>query len=246
MMEAVHLDYSGKFTSRGEWIHPQITIATTEIIIVTDGHFSMYEGEEQYELAPGSVLFLEPGIEHGGIGATNERVSFYWLHMTGFSRDEWEHPKSFTLREPLHATLLCQQILHYSSRQSGADVTDRLLYVLLRELANQCRDDDSEGALSHRIREWVRINSDRAVTAADVSAKFGYNEDYISRLMRRHYGCGLKALISEMKVNYIRYLLRETDETLTEIADRAGFSDYKLFLKFFKGTSKYSQIKYPP
>ena len=45
------------------------------------------------------------------------------------------------------------------------------------------------------MREWIRINADRDLTVVDVSAQFGYNVDYLSRLFSKCYGHGLKAEI---------------------------------------------------
>ena len=106
--------------------------------------------------------------------------------------------------------------------------------MLLHELSLQSRHDDSENALVHRIREWIRINSDRTISAADVARQFGYNEDYISRLLKRYYGSGLKAQINELKLQLTENYLLESELTLAEISDAVGFADYKLFLKFFK------------
>jgi len=235
MLEQAKLVSAGKFTSRSAWIHPTITTETTEIIVNTDGCWRIREGDAQYTLKPGTVLVLKPGVEHGGMEAVNERISFYWIHIADFPAETEELSKTFTLREPLHVSLLLGQLLHYREMGFGEDVTDRLLYVLLSELVSQSRaDGENESALAWRIREWIRINADQPISAPDVAEKFGYNEDYVSRLLRRYYGGGLKTVISEFKVNQIKYLLLETDHTLAEIADAAGFADYKLFLKFFK------------
>ena len=45
---------------------------------------------------------------------------------------------------------------------------------------------------------------------------------------------GLKAVISEYKMNRIKQLLLESERSLQEIASKSGFSDYKLFLKYFR------------
>ncbi len=236
MSKNVHFVIAGKFTSRAEWIHPTITVPTTEIIILTDGIAYIEEEGEQYTLTPGSVLFLAPDKEHRGYAPSTAPVSFYWIHMDGFDAFADNAPaKHFTLKEPHHVSILCRQLMHYKSRGADNEILDSLLHVLLHDLAIQSHtNDNSESALTERIREWIRINIDRSVTAPDVAAKFGYNEDYISRLCKRHYGCGLKALIVEMKIGRIERLLLETSLTLAEIADATGFSDYKLFLKFFK------------
>ena len=235
LFEDVRFDAAGKFTSRGEWIHPSITIPTTEIIIVTDGHFRLDEDGNVYTLSPGDVIFLSPLTPHKGIEVTKDKVSFYWIHMYGFDPDsELASAKHFSLREPHHVSILCRQLLHYCSTSDNTEITDHLLLVLLHELAIQSRPYDSENALVAKMVEWIRINSDRKITPGSVAEKFGYNEDYITRLFKKHYGEGVKVQINEQKLGRIRRLLLESDMTLAQIADAAGFSDYKLFLKFFK------------
>lgn len=235
-LAAIHYIYAGKFTSRGQWLHPTRIIDSYELIIVTEGRFSLYEGESVYPLEEGSVLLLKPSVEHGGVEATDSKISFYWLHFKGVDPiDEGLMAKHFSLREPYHASLLCRQLIHYASEGFEQSVLDSLLYVLLSELSSQSHPlDDSENALVLRIREWIRINSDRPLNAPEVAEHFGYNEDYVTRLFKKRYGVGLKSVINELKLNHIKRLLLEAELPLTEIALRVGFSDYKLFLKFFK------------
>ena len=236
MKNHAHFIIAGKFTSRAEWIHPTITVPTTEIIIMTDGVAYIEEDGEQYALSPCSVLLLSPNTEHRGYAPSADRVSFYWIHAENFDLHADGAPsKHFTLREPHHVSILCRQLMHYKSHGADAEITDALLQVLIHELAVQSyADDSSESALVERIREWIRINSDRNITTADVTAKFGYNEDYISRLCKQYSGGGFKSLVVESKIGLIEKFLLETNLTLAEIADATGFSDYKLFLKFFK------------
>ncbi|MBQ8551399.1 MAG: helix-turn-helix transcriptional regulator [Clostridia bacterium] len=236
MNENVKFHAAGKFTSRGEWIHGSISVPTTEIIIVTDGCVKLEENGIRYDLTPGAVLFLDSDTPHRGYEPTLERVSFYWIHMKGYDCHADSAPeKHFTLREPYHVSILCRQLLHYNTIGSDSEITSSLLRVLLHELSLQSRgDDESSNALARRINEWIRINADRSITAPDVALKFGYNEDYISRLLKQHYGIGLKAQIDGHRLRLIKRYLLESDLTLAEIADTVGFSDYKLFLKFFK------------
>jgi len=236
MTDNIKFVAAGKFTSRGEWIHPDVSVPTTEIVLVTDGVLNIEEYGVRYSLKPDDVLFLKADTRHRGFEATTDKTSFYWIHLSGYDENAERAPrKHFTLREPYHAALLCRQLLHYSATSRHDDVIGHLISVLLYELYIQSHpENDGDNALARRIVEWIRINSDRDITAADVAAQFGYNEDYVSRLLKKHYGGGLKSQISEQKMSLIGKLLLETDMPLSQIADVVGFTDYKLFLKFFK------------
>ena len=229
--ESVEYNYAGSFTSRGEWIHPERSNETSELIVVTDGCFRLDVGGECFQLSPGSVIVIPPNIPHRGVGVTTERVAFYWLHCKLTPTPERE---VIGLRERYPVVLLCRQILHYAERGFGNDIISSLMRVLLAEVYSQTGGDDTDDAIASRIREWIRINSDRTLTASQLSERFGYSEDYISRLLRAKCGHSLKSLISYYRVTYIKRLLLETEHTLAEVADLSGFSDYKLFLKFFK------------
>ncbi len=235
-MSEIKLVAAGKFTSRDKWIHPDVTVPTTEFIIVTEGYVNIEENGDRYTLSAGDVLMLEPGVRHRGFAESKTKTSFYWIHISDFDADSDTAPeKYFHLSEPCQISVLCLQLLHYSGLKRRSDAVGHLLAVLLYELYAQSRasvDDDNTKA--YQIVEWIRINSDRNITARDVARQFGYNEDYISRLLKKQFGSGLKTQISEQKLKLIGNLLLETDLSLSAIADAAGFSDYKLFLKFFK------------
>ena len=227
---------AGRFTSRGNWIHPQRRIDTTELMIVVDGEFSIAENEAVFRLSSGSVLLLDEGMEHGGVESTSERVCFYWFHLKNFSNwKEKELKKQIQLSDPYAVSLLCRQILSYLKGNYPHEVAEHLLQVLLAEIAAQGRGSElSTEALAVRIREWIRINADQPLTVSQIANRFGYNEDYLSRLFKKNYGKSLKGIIDEMKAAQIKKLLMEADLSLYEIAERMSFSDYKLFLKFFK------------
>lgn len=246
MYDGIKFAAAGKFTSRGEWCHPDISVPTTEIVIVTDGVLNIEENGVKYSLKPDDVLFLAPNTRHRGIGMTSDKTSFYWIHISGYDEKTDRAPKKhFTLREPYHAAILCRQLLHYAEQSRHDGVSTSLLSVLLHELYIQSRpENEGDNALARKIVEWIRINSDRDITAADVASQFGYNEDYISRLLKKHYGNGLKTQINEQKMSLIGKLLLETDMPLSQIADASGFSDYKLFLKFFKYHSGMTPSKF--
>ena len=225
--------YGGRFTSRGDWTHPARVIQTYELIVVTEGQFEMEIGEARYHLSAGDTLLIPPDLPHRGIGVRRERVSFYWLHFG--AENEMLPPTCVHLHDPYAVTGLCRRLLHDVEEYGKGRVSDALLLVLLGEICKQVqRRDDPANALVARIREWIRINADRPITASRVAEQFGYHADYLSRLFKSTYGHGLKAEIDRVRMQNAKRLLQETDLTLSEIADRVGMEDYKLFLKFFQ------------
>ena len=232
-MMDLHFESGGKFTSRGEWIHPARVASSYEWIVMTEGEAYLEEDGQDYALSAGTALLLEPGHAHRGIRPSCERVSFYWIHFHG------EHPalpqKCFALSHRYEVSLLCRQLLHYTQSGHPPTTADALLSVLVTELCLQSQNAvGNANALVNRVTEWVRTNCDRPILARDVAAHFGYHADYLSRLCHEQLGHGLKAEIDLCRCRTAKRLLLESDLSLYEIADRVGIPDYKLFLKFFK------------
>ena len=90
------------------------------------------------------------------------------------------------------------------------------------------------GRFAEQAAAWIRATAHLPLKSTDVAAHFGYNTDYLSRLFHRQFGKTLKQFIDEVRVEYIKSQLLNTNYTLMQLAEMTGFSDYKYFLKFFK------------
>lgn len=250
MYENIKYIHGGKFISRGPWQHPNRTIDSTEIIIVTKGSFYIVSGDTEYAMSPGGILRLDSGVNHYGSRMSTADISFYWLHFVGASPEElpptYFHPDSMTQIE-----LLARQLLHYANTDGyPEEATEWLLKLLLTELR---MEHLRSGAGNHRlystVKEWVRVNSDLPIKVSDVAAHFNYNEDYLNRVFKQFYPKGLKAYIDQMKMQKIKYDLINESMSIQELAEKYAFADYKYFLKYFKyhegvSPTKYRQLYY--
>ncbi|MBQ8528762.1 MAG: AraC family transcriptional regulator [Clostridia bacterium] len=205
-------------------------VHSTELIMVTEGVLYMFVGEERYTLSRGDVLRIPPEAPHGGYREC-EGVSFIWLHMTGISEDELPN----TVIKPLgfdRATLLAREILHYSaSLEMPAECADYLARVLIAELTV---GEESSGRALRGVKEFLKERGGMPSTAEEVARALGYSEDYLSRLLKRSLGVGLKQYIDRVRLDSIKRELLLGEMTLAELGAYFGFSDYKSFLKFFK------------
>lgn len=60
------------------------------------------------------------------------------------------------------------------------------------------------------------------------------NPAYISQLFKKELGIGYHAYLNEMRVERAKKYLTESDESVTVIAEKVGFGDYRVFTKVFK------------
>lgn len=81
---SVPLSYykSGQFICEKNWQHKSVILENDyEIIIGIKGTIYIKQNEDKYEVNPGDVLFLPPGMLYSGYAPSDEGSSFYWLHF---------------------------------------------------------------------------------------------------------------------------------------------------------------------
>lgn len=71
-------------------------------------------------------------------------------------------------------------------------------------------------------------------TCASVAGVFHYHPDHLSRLMRMHAGMSLKQYLTGLRIRTALSLLRYSDASLTEIAEKTGFCSLAHFSRVFK------------
>lgn len=240
MFEKVEFVSCGKFISKGEWIHPRRIIDSYEIIFVLEGQVFIKEGNEEYLIEKNSAILLRPEVEHLGY-KRSENTSFYWLHFIGCPSGFGSNIK--VINNPYNVSLFFKQLLHFSSEGKDKEALSYLTRLVLFEFFEN-NENNTERKLLNQIKEWVKNNSDIDIKVSDVAKQFGYNADYISRLFKNNMKISLKNYIDNNRIRYIKNILLNTDDTLLEISEKCGFSDYKYFLKFFKYHEKLTPTEF--
>ena len=94
----VSFEYAGLLSSKGEWTHPDRTEKTFEILYITSGTVRICEEETTYTAPKGSLLVLEAGKRHYGIG---KAVSYTHL------KEPKSRPRAAALWTPGDGSKLC-------------------------------------------------------------------------------------------------------------------------------------------
>jgi AraC-like DNA-binding protein len=227
----------GLFESTGEWIHPKRMIESNELIYVCRGRVFIEEEGTEYVLEENDILLLERGKTHFGTKASAD-VAFYWFH---FSEDI---PAKLVRNAAPQISVLIRQLFHYeNSPEYPRRTLDLMLELILTEIS-VATSDNSASALSEQICEWIRINSGRKITVGEISQKYKYNADYLSRLIKQKKGITLEKYIIKQRLDHCKKMLLSSENNISEIATLCGFESYQLFLKFFEYHEKMSPSAY--
>ncbi|WP_179031225.1 helix-turn-helix transcriptional regulator [Paenibacillus kribbensis] len=86
----------------------------------------------------------------------------------------------------------------------------------------------------NKIIEWTRIHAEEPLTVTDIARKFNYNKDYISRLFKQNTGMRPLEFIHSIRINKAKELISRTDMSIRQVAEEAGYTDEKYFMRLFK------------
>lgn len=228
----IEFSYAGLFSTDADWIHPERTESTYEIICVTRGRVRMREGEREYDAERGQVILLSPHVLHCGTHVTRD-VGFYWVH---FRIKNGELPFEKRFFESFDNMHLFKELLHYNNLPSIPDYM--VSSVLVHILSELCflSDGDAKGfdGTAEKIYEWIRINADGTLSVERVASHFGYSADHVSRICKKHFGVGARELINRFLLSRAKELLCNTDKYVKEIAAELEFPSDKAFIGYFR------------
>ena len=100
------------------------------------------------------------------------------------------------------------------------------------------RSDGESGAQEERtitgITRYVQEHMSEDVSLSVLAETFHLNPQYISQLFKSEIGVGFLAYLTGIRMERAKKLLLTSNLPVAEIAEQAGYGDYRVFTKVFK------------
>ena len=119
-------------------------------------------------------------------------------------------------------------------------------YSYLTDINAATEFDDLFWRVTKALENFTRaISEERGRTSArEVADAAGLSVSRALHLFRQEAGMSLSAYIASQRVDYARYLLRNTDRSMAEIASDCGFFDQSHFTKTFRAVEGLPPLRY--
>ncbi len=196
-----------------------------------EGNF-LFEGGS-IAISSGKFIIVPPNVPHAS-KYTGEAETIYvkgdYNHIFSFSEpmtvmDNSKRDGEFLVR------------LIYDNRFSGAEYLSSLSNALAHFLLQNIQTEKNISVVLHDIVTIISDNFyDPNFNVSDYFKKSGYAEDYIRAQFKRFTGKTPVEFLTEMRINHACYLIDIYKDTLTlsEIAEKCGYTDYMYFSRRFK------------
>lgn len=89
-------------------------------------------------------------------------------------------------------------------------------------------------SLATRVRDYLLENTESRVTVSELAGRFGASPSLVNLSFRGVYGMTPAAFLRAQKMHAAAKLLRESDRTVLDIANRFGYDNASKFAKAFR------------
>ncbi len=238
-----------------EWNSTLHTHSCAELFFITGGHGVFQVRQERFPVAINDLVVVSAGVPHAETSQDGSPMEYVVLGVEGLE----------TLADRSGRLLLhlpsggdgvgsCLHMLRQESREEkpGCDrICRSLLDIILLRLHR--REDfalSPTAAAVHATREcdlvrrYIDNHFKESLTLDQLAALAHINKFYLSHTFRQAFNTSPISYLISRRIQESRFLLTETDLSLSQIAQILGFSSLSYFSQSFRRLENISPMEY--
>ena len=238
-----------------EWNSSPHTHDCTELFLVTGGHGSFHVGNTVVPVTADDFIIVNGGVPHTETSDLKDPMKYVVLGVEGF--ETRRNPDGYAVlhrfSEQRHAAACMRMLLQEAeAAQPGYEaVCHNLLQVLLLLLLrweSAVLRPVVPGPKSSRecslVRRYIDSHFKENLTLDQLAAMANLSKYYLVHAFQKEYGLSPIRYLTRRRIEESRFLLTETDHSLTHIARVLGFSSLSYFSQSFRRIEGISPREY--
>ncbi len=241
-----------------------------EIIYIKKGSGTVSVGLVSYHVEAGSIVPVMPGELHSiegdaGVRMEYENIIFSLSVLDSTAENDWcrksileplrtgrlqftrpINPGTDFYKEVVKALDNADKACEVRSSGYSLLVKSSLFLFLHALYVNRTKDREvtlESHAHTEKLKKvitWVRENYGEQLTVDQAASLMGYSNAHFMRIFKQETGQTFISFLTEYRLTAATYLLKETDEPVSVIAEQCGFDNLSYFIRTFRrryGTS---------
>lgn len=211
-----------------------------EIILVQEGSMTVTVEKKDYSLTAGDMILLKPYFIHSlkTPQASRHALCIFSPELIAAISDELI---KYLLPTPVirNAPELYRQLFANAGEEMSVGGVKGFLYTIsdlfYRQLDFTKEDKATKGKhLLQRILLYVDDRMSQPCSIRDLGEYLGYSSSYLSRFFSANIGMSYSDYVRNIKISHACYLLRNTRESVIDIATKCGYDSISSFNRNFK------------
>ncbi len=252
---APRLSYIAKTQYSEDWNSNLHTHGCAELFFITDGHGRFRTQNEEFPVGIHDLIVVNTNVLHTELSQLDSPLEYIVLGVEGLEAMGGENGYAMLhlhsgWRELLSCLNLMLQEAHESLPGHEA-VCGHLLEVVLVQLSRQeelSLDTEVSGPRVSRecgqVRRYIDNHFKENLSLDQLAQLAHVNKYYLAHAFRREFSASPISYLISRRVEESRFLLRETDHSLSLIAQMLGFSSPSYFSQCFRRAEGISPKEY--
>ena len=238
-----------------EWNSTLHTHACAELFFITGGHGVFQVRQDRFPVAINDLVVVNAMVPHTELSQNGSPMEYVVLGVEG--REALTDASGCALLHLLgeqEAVNSCLRMIVQElreGREGCGRICQNLLEVILTRLRRRedfVLSESAAGPKSSRecdqVRRYIDNHFKENLTLDQLAGMVHINKYYLSHAFRREFGDSPISYLISRRIQESRFLLVETDHTLSQIAQILGFSSLSYFSQSFRRLEGVSPMEY--
>ncbi len=238
LLYITHSRYENDWHSQPH-IHP-----FTELFYVKDGVGSFLVEEEEYAIQKDDFVIVNAGISHTELSSNTMPLEYVMIGMEGieFSFEGNKDHIIFSCKNEKKDLLFYMDAMLGEMEEKNRDceiICQNLLEVLIIKLIRRTNFAFEVAPAVQinreciKIKRYIEANYIQNITLDSLAELSHLNKYYMAHAFTLHCGCSPIRYLCQTRIKASKELLANTDYSITEVAQYAGFSSQSYFAQCF-------------
>lgn len=241
----------------GDWHSVPHTHNHAELFYIVGGKGQFLIEDQLYPVNTNHLVIINPNVTHTEVSLNAQPLEYIVLGIEGVELSITENSNGqFCILdhfESMDITSCLRNILREMElKQPGYEdicqaFMEILIIRLMRSTGLSVPTEPQNSVGNHQcaaVRRYIDHHFKESLTLDQLAEEAHMNKFYLSHAFKQEYGVSPINYMISRRINESKYLLAETDLSLSQIAQLLGFSSLSYFSQVFRKTQGISPMEY--
>ena len=241
----------------GDWHSVPHTHSHMELFYIIGGKGQFLIGEHLYPVSANNLVIINPNVTHTEVSLNTQPLEYIVLGIdgpelttggtSGGQFNILDHFESVDVSTCLR-NILREMELKNTGYEDICQAYMEILIIRLMRIIDLSVLPDPQLAAGNRqcaaVKRYIDLHFKEALTLEQLAEDAHMNKYYLSHAFKREYGISPINYMITKRIEESKYLLAETDLSMSQIAQLLGFSSLSYFSQVFRRTQATTPMEY--
>ena len=241
----------------GDWHSVPHTHNHMELFFIVGGKGQFLIEDQLHPVDVNNLVIINPNVVHTEVSLNAQPLEYIVLGVAGIQLAASDSANGqFSILDHFESVEIsgCLRNILREMEQKNTGYEDVcqaymeiLIIRLMRSTALSVPSESQVISVNRQcaaVRRYIDLHFKEALTLEQLAAEGHINKYYLSHAFKREYGVSPINYMISKRIEESKYLLAETDLSMTQIAQLLGFSSLSYFSQVFRRTQSVTPMEY--